>query len=309
MSTRFCRRRRHAKIQVHLLFTRSAPRFSFSFFDCVSLGMPRGRGCNIATISLIRFGCKGSVLQPRSGHLNQVEAGSTTCPATAQDSRPSPGREGVHGPRSDCQVGSRDRSRWRRRRDGAQVEGGFEESPSTGADSPRTIFGQSPQECVEGARGSLQGQQFLMEAQKRHEERGRGYRGRTKVDIADRGCQPCCDHEGPHSGFRPSRLGGRVGRIATEGKRIGKHFRGSCKRQAVSVSVPADRPGPRLKEDFVLGCDDDIFRWMQDRQPDIQEATWRRKRSRARLCHVMGSEVAGWSTPSLLPSMACNAVR
>ena len=63
-----------------------------------------------------------------------------------------PGCEGVRGPRSDSQVGSRDRSHWGRRRDGAQVEGGFEESPSTGADSPnrssceivRTIFWAEP---------------------------------------------------------------------------------------------------------------------------------------------------------------------
>ena len=151
-------------------------------------------------------------------------------PATAQDSRPSPGCEGVRGPRSDCQVGSRDRSRWGRGRDGAQVEGGFEESPSTGADSPnrssceivRTIFGQSPQECVEGARGSLQGTAVSDgSTEQARGVSGQGYRGRRKVDhVADRGRQPRRDHEGPHSGIRPSRLGGRVGRIATEGERI-----------------------------------------------------------------------------------------
>ena len=48
-----------------------------------------------------------------------TEAGSATSPATAQDSRPSPGCEGVRGPRSDYQVGSRNRSRWGRRRDEA----------------------------------------------------------------------------------------------------------------------------------------------------------------------------------------------
>ena len=87
-------------------------------------------------------------------------------------------------------------------------------------------------------------------------------------------------------------------------------LRRSCKRQAVGISVPADRPGPRLKEDFVPGCDDDIIRRMQDRQADIQEATMAGNAHEvARLCHVMGSAVAGWSTPSMLPSMACNAVQ
>ena len=77
-------------------------------------------------------------------------------------------------------------------------------------------------------------------------------------------------------------------------------LRGSC------ISVPVD--WPRLKEDSVPGCDDDIICWMQDRQADIQDATLASNAHEvARLCHVMGSAVAGW--PCLLPSMACNAVR
>ena len=50
-------------------------------------------------------------------------------------------------------------------------------------------------------------------------------------------------------------------------------LQGSSKRQAIGVSSPIHRPGPRLQEDFVPMCNEDIVRWMQDRQADVHEAT------------------------------------
>ena len=157
-------------------------------------------------------------------------------------------------------------------------------------------------------------QQFLMEAQKRHEER------LIEVTEAERRLimlqteaashvaimkDPIQDTDRPDWAAELDELRQKVNELQIENTEL----RGSCKREAVSISL-VDRPGPRLKEDFVPGCDDDIFRWMQDRQTDIQEATLAGNAHEvARLCHVMGSAVAGWSTPSLLPSMACNAVR
>ena len=56
-------------------------------------------------------------------------------------------------------------------------------------------------------------------------------------------------------------------------------------------------------------CNEDIVRWMQDRQ-DIHEATMAGNAQEVtRLCRVMGSAATEWSTPSMLPSMASNAVR
>ena len=83
-------------------------------------------------------------------------------------------------------------------------------------------------------------QQFLMEAQKRHEERV------TEVTEAERRLimLQTRDHEGSHSGHRPSRLGSRVGRIATDGERIADREHrapGSCKRHAVSISSGSAR--------------------------------------------------------------------
>ena len=86
-------------------------------------------------------------------------------------------------------------------------------------------------------------------------------------------------------------------------------LQGSSKRQAIGVSTPMCRPGPRLQEDFVPMCNEDIVRWMQDRQ-DIHEATMAGSAQEVtRLCRVMGSAATEWSTPSMLPSMASNAVR
>ena len=158
-------------------------------------------------------------------------------------------------------------------------------------------------------------QQFLMEAQKRHEERV------AEVTEAERrlitlqteaASHVTRDHEGPHSGFRPSRLGSRGGRIATEGEPIAdrKHRAPAILQTLSSEHFTCGSARTPIEGGFVPGCDDDIFRWMQDRQADIQEATLAGNGHEvARLCHVMGSAVAGWSTPSLLPSMACNAVR
>ena len=158
-------------------------------------------------------------------------------------------------------------------------------------------------------------QQLLMEAQSRHEERvGEVTEAeRRSITLQTEAAShvaimkdPIQDSDRPDWVAELDELRQKVNELQIENTEL----RGSCKRQAVSISVPVDRPGPRLKEDFVPGCDDDIFRWMQDRQADIQEATLAGNAHEvARLCHVMGSAVAGWSTPSLLPSMACNAVR
>ena len=143
---------------------------------------------------------------------------------------------------------------------------------------------------------------------------GQGYRGRTKVDhVADRGRQPCRDHEGPHSGFRLSTLGSRVGRIATEGERIAdRDHRAPGILQTSSSEY--FRPCGSARKPFEGGfCSRMRRRHLSsdaNRQADIQEATMAGNAHEvARLCHVMGSAVAGWSTPSLLPSMTCNAVR
>ena len=88
-----------------------------------------------------------------------------------------------------------------------------------------------------------------------------------------------------------------------------RELQGSSKRQAIGTT-PMCRPGPRLQEDFVPMCNEDIMRWMEDRQADIHEATTAGNAHEvARLCRVMGSAATEWSTPSMLPSMATNSVR
>ena len=132
-----------------------------------------------------------------------------------------------------------------------------------------------------------------MEAQKRHEERV------TEVTEAERRLIMLQTEAASHVAImkdptdRPDwaaeldELRQKVNELQIENTEL----RGSCKRQAVSIS-PVGRPGPRLKEDFVPGCDDDIFRWMQDRQADIQEATLAGNAHEVtRLCHMMGSAV------------------
>ena len=74
--------------------------------------------------------------------------------------------------------------------------------------------------------------------------------------------------------------------------------------------TPICRSGLRLREDFVPGCDEDILRWMQDRQADMQEATLAGDGQEvARLCHIMGTAATSWSTVAVTPSMVSNAVR
>ena len=74
-------------------------------------------------------------------------------------------------------------------------------------------------------------------------------------------------------------------------------------------AAPICRSGPRLREDFVPGSDEDILRWTQDRQADMQEATLAVKGHEvARLCHVMGTAATSWSTVSMMPSMVSSAV-
>ena len=46
----------------------------------------------------------------------------------------------------------------------------------------------------------------------------------------------------------------------------------SPKRQAVGSGAAPDR-GSRLREDFVPACDEDVVRWIRDRQLDMQDAT------------------------------------
>ena len=62
--------------------------------------------------------------------------------------------------------------------------------------------------------------------------------------------------------------------------------------------APSCRSGPRLREDFVPGSEEDILRWMQDRQADMQEATLvGNGQEVARLCHIMGNAAASWWCP------------
>ena len=78
-----------------------------------------------------------------------------------------------------------------------------------------------------------------------------------------------------------------------------RELQGLSKRQAIGTT-PMCRPGPRLQEDFVPMCNEDIMRWMEDRQADIHEAT------KAGIAHEV---VRLCRAPSMLPSMATNSVR
>ena len=82
----------------------------------------------------------------------------------------------------------------------------------------------------------------------------------------------------------------------------------SPKRQAVGSGAAPDR-GSRLREDFVPACDEDVVRWMRDRQLDMQDATTVGNAHKlARLCQVVASAAEGLSQISN-PSMVANAVR
>ena len=104
-----------------------------------------------------------------------------------------------------------------------------------------------------------------MEAQKKHEERV------AEVTEAERSLitlqteatshvaimkDPIQESDRPDWAAELDELRQKVNELQIENTEL----RGSCKRQAVSISVPVDQPGPRLKEDFVPSCDDDIFR-------------------------------------------------
>ena len=92
-----------------------------------------------------------------------------------------------------------------------------------------------------------------------------------------------------------------------ESQNLNMELQGSCKRQAVGVT-PWNRAGPRLREDFVPAYED-ILRWMQDRQADMQEATMTGNAHEvARLCHVMETAATSWSVSTTSPSMVCNSV-
>ena len=56
------------------------------------------------------------------------------------------------------------------------------------------------------------------------------------------------------------------------------------------VATIASTNHPRLQEDFVPMCNEDVVRWMADRQADIRDATMAGNAHEvARLCQVMGS--------------------
>ena len=94
--------------------------------------------------------------------------------------------------------------------------------------------------------------------------------------------------------------------VATERERDDALFAQACKRQATSRTESSARM--RLREDFVPMCDEDILRWVQDRQADMQEAaTAGNGHEVARLCHVLGTAATSWSTPT--PSMVSNTVQ
>ena len=70
------------------------------------------------------------------------------------------------------------------------------------------------------------------------------------------------------------------------------------------LTSTGDRPSPRLQEDFVPMCNEDVVRWMADRQADIRDATMAGNAHEvARLCQVMGSAATDWSTVTVTPSM------
>ena len=73
--------------------------------------------------------------------------------------------------------------------------------------------------------------------------------------------------------------------------------------------VPSCASRLRLAGDFVPVCGEDVARWMQDRQADMQEATLAgNPHEVARLRHVMGTAATSWSTVTLPPSTVSNAV-
>ena len=80
-----------------------------------------------------------------------------------------------------------------------------------------------------------------------------------------------------------------------------------CATSSVDL-VPSCGSRLRLAEDFVPMCDEDVVRWMQDRQADMQEATLAgNPHEVARLCHVMGTAATSWSTVAMPPSTVSNA--
>ena len=82
----------------------------------------------------------------------------------------------------------------------------------------------------------------------------------------------------------------------------------SPKRQAVGSRAAPDS-GSRLQEDFIPVCNDDVVRWMRDRQLDVQDATTvGNAHELARLCQVVASAVEGLSQISN-PSMVANLVK
>ena len=88
-----------------------------------------------------------------------------------------------------------------------------------------------------------------------------------------------------------------------------RHSRGRVECPEFGTST-GDRPSPRLQEDFVPMCNEDVVRWMADRQADIRDATMAGNAHEvARLCQVMGSAATDWSTVTVTPSMVSNTVR
>ena len=134
-------------------------------------------------------------------------------------------------------------------------------------------------------------------------EEGRARLQRLEAEAARKGqdaASSCQAGPPPDWAAEVQQLRGQVNELQVQNLEL----QGSSKRQAVGVSSPVPRPGPRLQEDFVPMCSEDIVRWMQDRQADIHEATMAGNTQEvARLCRVMGTAATDWSTPSTLPSM------
>ena len=140
-------------------------------------------------------------------------------------------------------------------------------------------------------------------------------RARARQRTGDVGCRYSTVGETSGNGVRRSsnaattvcssnvRNGGRDQAFAQTGGCHGTGatlFAQACKRQATSRTDSSARI--RFREDFVPMYDEDILRWMQDRQADARSSSGRM----ARLCHVLGTAATSWSTPT--PSMVSNTV-
>ena len=144
----------------------------------------------------------------------------------------------------------------------------------------REFLGRGPQECFEKSRRSCQAQQALAEAQQNHakwvDEVAQAEQ--RLIALQTEAATPCAamEQDSPHRATELQKLREKVNELQIQNREL----QGSCKRQAVGMSTSGDRQGPHLKEDFVPGCDEDIRRWMRDRQADIFKSNHGRQCSR-----------------------------